>query len=276
VLSFSLSQNCRAAVWWLAALPAVAAEPALAGVWNEIAESRSHLALVQLDGSASQNDRAGKLARAAAQLDDQPVTDDGLRETEALLAEVAAGTDELAAEAAYLQARVYQVHFSQPDFAKAAELLRALAARQPQSHWAQLGLVKLGLLQLYALPEPAGPAARHAATEALLARITEKSLQRDLHLQLALAGTFYRQPLPGVIEHLLAADKIGGVAGQAGEDLIVQIAELSFRDGQDAQARAYFERYLREYPVSGRCFTVRVRLKALDDRAPVAAKGARP
>jgi hypothetical protein len=274
VLSLSPSQICRSALCWLAALPAVAAEPALTGVWQEIAESRSHLALVQLDRAANPDARAARLARAAAMLDDQPVTDDGLREAEALLAGVATGTDELAAQAAYLQARLYQIHFSQPDFAKAAELLCALAARQPQSHWAQLGLVKLALLQLYALPEPAGPEARHTATEALLARITEKGLQRDLHLQLGLAGVFWKQPLAGVIEHLLAADRIGGVAGQAGEDLVVQIAELSFRDGQDAQARAYFERYLREYPVSGRCFTVRQRLKVLDGRA--AAKGGRP
>ena len=214
-------------------------------------------------------------ARLETQLDDQPVTDDGLRQTEAILAEVARGGDELAEQAAYLQARIYQAHFSQPVPEKAAALYRALAEKKPRSHWAQLGLVKLALLQLYVLPEPAGPAARHAATGALLARLTEKSLQRDLHLQLGLAGLFYHQPLPGVLEHLLAADRIGGVAGQAGEDLVVQIAELSFRDGQDAQARGYFERYLREYPVSGRCFTVRARLQALDERA-AAAKGARP
>ncbi len=266
---------CRTAAWWLLLLPAAAAEPGLTSVWQDIAESRSHLALVQLDRLADQNDRGAQLARAAAMLDDQPVTDTGLREAEALLVAVAGGTDELAAQATYLQTRLYQMHFAQPDFPKAAELLRALAARLPQSHWAQLGLVKLGLLQLYALPEPSGPAARLAVTEALLARITEKSLQRDLHLQLGLAGVFWKQPLAGVLEHLLAADRIGGVAGQASEDLIAQIAELSFRDGQDAQARQYYERYLREYPTSGRCFTVRVRLQMLDERA-AAAKGARP
>lgn len=257
-------------------LPATATDTSeLPAVWQKIADSRSRLALVQLGDGGAEEARASQLARATSQLDDQPVTDDGLRQTEEILIELAKGDDELADQAAYLQARIYQIHFSRPVPEKAAELYRALAEKHPQSHWAQLGLVKLALLQLYALPEPAGPVVRLAATEKLLSRITEQGLQRDLHLQLGLAEVFYKQPLAGVVKHLLAADRIGGVAGQAGEDLVVQIAELSMRDGQDAQARVYFERYLREYPVSGRCFTVRVRLKALDDRAAV-AKGGRP
>jgi tetratricopeptide (TPR) repeat protein len=203
------------------------------------------------------------------------VTDDRLRAAEAQLAALAQGDDELAAQAAYLQARIWQAHLSQPDFAKAAELFLALAARQPQSRWAQLGLVKLALLHLYALPGPGGPVARHEAAEALLAQISEPALQRDVHLQLGLAGVFYRRPLAEVLEHLLATDRIGGVAGQAAEDLVAQIGELSMRDGQNAQARRYYERYLREYPLSGRCFTVRARLRDLDARES-AAPGGRP
>mgnify|MGYP007037353591 CR=1 FL=1 len=47
----------------------------------------------------------------------------------------------------------------------------------------------------------------------------------------------------------------------------MQIAELSLRAGQLAQSRKYFERYLREYAVNPRCFTVRHRLVELEKLA---------
>lgn len=275
MLSLPLFRHALRGAGLLLALPALAAEPTLDPVWRDISESRSHLALLQAERAAKSGSRAALLARAAATLDDQPVTDERLRATEAQLADLARGDDELAAQAAYLQARIWQTHLSQPDYARAAGLFRALAERQPQSRWAQLGLVKLGLLHLYALPEPGDPEARHAAAEALLARLTEPALQRDLHLQLGLAGIFHCRPLGEVLEHLLAADRIGGVPGIAGEDLIVQLGELSLRAGQYAQARRYFDRYLDEYPTSGRCFTIRARLRELAARE-AAAGGRQP
>lgn len=248
--------------------------PDLPAAWGDIADSRSKLALVQLD-RAEAADRAAQLARATATLDDQPVGDGDLRRAEATFARLAQGDDETAQQAAYLQARIWQLHFAQPDYARAAELFRALAERSPRSHWAQLGLVKLALVQLYALPEPADPAARLAAAAALLPRVTEPTLQRDLQLQLGQAGIFFKQPLPGIIAHLIAADRIGGTPGAAGEDLILQIGELSLRAGDDATARTYFERYLRDYEIAPRCFTVREKLEQIAARA-AAAKGGRP
>ena len=142
-------------------------------------------------------------------------------------------------------------------------LYRALAERHPESHWAQLGLVKLGLLVLYTLPEPAAPAERIAAATALLARIHEEKLQRDLHLQIAHAGTFYEQPLDTVLPHLIEVNRIGGLVGQVPEDLAIELGELSLRAGHYAQARAYFEAYLRDFTPNLRSVTVRQRLEDL-------------
>ena len=80
----------------------------------------------------------------------------------------AAGNDVIAAEAGYLRARLYQLHYATPDFARAAELYRELAARQPQSHWAQLGLVKLAMLKLYLLPDSTAPDADRLLGQALV------------------------------------------------------------------------------------------------------------
>ena len=251
-------------IWPL--LAAGAAAPAdLDPAWTALANSRPQdvLRLLRRDASA----RAERLAWAAGRIGTQPASDASMREAEAVLAELALGPDEIAAEAAYLRARIYQLHLSEPDFPKAAQLYAELAARQPRSHWAQLGLVKLGLLKLYLLPDTTDPAAdRLAPAEALLRRISEPLLRRDLDLQIGQAGIVLHQPLARYLPHLIAAEQVGGITGTAGEDLIVQIGVLSERGGDWARAREYFERYLANYPTNVRAFTIRKKLDAVNHR----------
>lgn len=232
-------------------------------VWRLVADHLGRDASAKLTARPGPATRERDFAAAVMAIDYQPVTQDRLHAAEAKFAELARGDDELAAAAGYLQARMHQVHFQEPDYERAAELYRALAERQPRSHWAQLGLVKYSLLLLYALPAPSAPAERIAAAEALLPQLEEPQLVRDLQLQLGRAGTFYEQPLDGVLPHFIIADRMGGLIGQAKEDLIVYIGELSLRAGHYAQARAYFERYLREYTYNMRLVTVKRRLEDL-------------
>lgn len=232
----------------LSALPADAA-------WQEILNSEPKRIL--RDPAGANESRAARLATGAAWMSLQPATDDNLAKAAAIFADLAQGDDEVAAQAAYLRARLWQLHFLQPNYARAAELYEELAARQPRSHWAQLGLVKLAMLKLYALPDVPD---RLAAAESILARITTPALQRDLHLQIGQAGVIVKEPLPRFLPHLVAADRIGGISGTAREDLIVQLGELSMRAGLLAQAREYFERYLQEYPNNVRAYAVAERL----------------
>lgn len=248
-------------------LPLVgAATPAAEGTaeaWQFMANQLPRDAYARLDRIKGTPTREQALATAVVAVDYQPVTQDRLHDAEAVFAELARGDDEVADTAAYMQARLYQVHFQQPDYVRAAALYRALAARHPASHWAQLGLVKLGLLELYTLPEPAAPAERIAAATALLGRIHEEKLQRDLHLQIAHAGTFYEQSLELVLAHLKEVDRIGGLVGQVPEDLAIELGELSLRAGHYADARRYFEAYLRDFTPNLRSVTVRRRLEDL-------------
>ena len=218
--------------------------------------------------------RAERLVWAAGRIGAQPATDGSMREAEAVLLELEQGTDDIAAQAAYLRARIYQLHLNEPDFAMAAKLYTALAERQPQNHWAQLGLVKLGMLKLYALPDSTAPDAdRLAPAEAVLTRIHEPLLRRDLDLQIGQAGIVLHQPQARFLPHLIAADHVGGITGTACEDLIVQIGVLSERVGDWARAREYFERYLAEYPTNVRAFTIRKKLAEVNGRlAQEAAK----
>ena len=228
--------------------------------WTSLANSRPKDVLRSIDGN--ETSRPARLARAAAWMSLQPATDDNMRAADTIFTELAAGDDEIAAEAGYLRARLQQLHYSQPDYARAAEFYRELFARQPQSHWAQLGLVKLAMLELYVLPAmtPAG-GDRLGPAEALLAQIHETLLQRDLHLQIGQAGVALNQPFGRFLPHLVAADRIGGISGTAREDLIVQIGVLSLRAGLPVQAREYLEKYLHEYPTNIRAWTVRQKLQ---------------
>jgi tetratricopeptide (TPR) repeat protein len=244
-------------------MPGSANDRALQALANNRPENV--LRILRRDSSS----RAERLTWAAGLIGAQPATDANMREAEAVLIELEQGTDDIAAEAAYLRARIYQLHLNEPDFSKAAQLYADLAARQPESHWAQLGLVKLGLLKLYLLPESKDPAAdRLKAAEALLPRISEPLLRRDLDLQIGQAGIILHQPQARFLPHLLAAARVGGLTGNAREDLIVQIGVLSERGGDWATAREYFERYLADYPTNVRAFTVRKKLDELNRRHP--------
>jgi len=254
--------------WLLPCLAAAADDPAAA--FASLANGRPERVLSQVEpGTAS---RAGRLAWATARLGSQPVTDANVQAAERVLAELEGGDDAIAPEAAYLRARIFQLHQTTPDFPRAAALYRELAERWPHSHWAQLGVVKLALLELYLLPGAAKAEDRIATAERLLARVDEPPLRRDLQLQIGRAGISLRAPIARYLPHLVAAARFGGINGSAREDILVQVGVLSSRIGEWAQAREFFERYLQEFPRNSRAYAVRERLAEAD--AQLAKKGA--
>lgn len=234
--------------------------------WALLAEGRPIEAQAALSSLPRLDPRERLLAESAVRLARPPVAEDELRELIEGLSDLADGRDEIAAAALYLKARIYQVHLTPTDYDTALAHYRQLVDRQPASHWAQLGLVKMGLIQLYALPEPAETSVRLREVEGLLPAIVEPDLKRDLRLQIGWAGLFYEQPIDEVLPHLMAADEAGGLPGVIPEDLVLQIAELSMRAGHLEQSRVYFERFLREHATSLRRYNVQQRLAELMTR----------
>src|SRR5690606_29034904 len=104
----------------LSALPVDAA-------WQEILNSEPKRIL--RDPAGANEAREARLATGAAWMSLQPATDDNLAKAAAIFADLAQGDDEVAAQAAYLRARLWQLHFLQPNYARAAELYEELAAR---------------------------------------------------------------------------------------------------------------------------------------------------
>ncbi|MEI7553572.1 MAG: hypothetical protein WCL24_14720, partial [Verrucomicrobiota bacterium] len=68
--------------------------------------------------------------------------------------------------------------------------------------------------------------------------------------------------------HLLAADRIGGMAGLKRGELQLQIAELSRREGRWEQARTFFQRFAAENEADGRLYTVNLKLAEIAARTP--------
>lgn len=255
----------------LTALPAVA-EPKLAEAWRKVAGHLYTEAGLALRGADESRER--ELAATVMLAAQQPTTDERLREAERRLEVLAAETDDAVTEVAlYLAGRLHQVHFLRADHPRAAEYYETLAIRFPQGHWAQLGLVKLALLQLYMLPEPGGPVERLAKTGALLPRVTRPQLRRDLLIVLGRTRIFYDQPLDAVLTDLLAADEIGGLTGPAQGEFLLQIAELSFRAGHLRQSRDYFTRYLELNTADPRAYTANERLKQIEARLMAGEEG---
>jgi len=256
---------------FLLCLPAAASSDAPAGdVWRLLAGNLPGEAAAALRQAAPADPRQRALAEAVILVARQPLTDERLREAERRLNDLAAEADETGAAALYLAGRLHQLHYTTPNFPRAAAYYRQLADAQPDSAWAQLGLVKLALLTLHVLPEPAAPVDRLSAAEALLARVVEPVLRRDLLIVLGRARLFYELDPERARADLLAADAIGGLTGLAEADLALQIGELSFRAGDDERAERYFGRFLQSNDADPRVYAVEQRLAAI-----AARKGAR-
>lgn len=261
--------------WLCLAGGAWAQDAGLGEVWRNLADRQNTAAQLALAATPASAGRERQLAEAVVKLGRQPVTQATLREAEGELAQLAQGNDELAAQAGYLQARVWSVHMQTPDYARAAELYRALAKRFPTNHWARLGLVKLGMLTLYTLPEPADPLMRLRTVETMMPAVAEPPLQRDLNLQLARAAVLFGRPETETLVYLKAVDRVGGLVGLVAEEVVLQLGELSLRVGRLDESKAYFERFLRDFPTNNRGYNVTLKLQEIAARQH-AAKGGQP
>ncbi len=240
-------------------------EPTLQKVWEYAATSQPIAARNILDDLEGIDPRTKALADLVLDLARAPISEGDWAKIEPALGKLAQGEDEIAVRALYLQARMHQVHLLKPNYARAEGLYLELNERWPGSHWAQLGLVKLGLVKLFALTEPLDVGQRFAEVDALLSQIEEPTLRRDLQLQMGWAGLFHQRALDDVLPYLIEADKVGGMLGITPEDLLIQIGELSFRAGHLAQAKSYFERFLREVSSNTKRFNVRQQLAAVNE-----------
>jgi hypothetical protein len=252
----------------IAGLAAPAAPDAAGAAWQLLANYRPDFALSQFERLAASNGPEARSARLGEALSllaqPSPVMDRVGRARVILTALAAEGADDIALAAQFYLARLAEFSAEPADPELAAAEFRRLIAGHPESAWAQAAIARLAILLLYTPAGPADPAARLAAAEQLLAFARGPQAIVDLHLVIADAVFHYRLPDRLALPRLLAAERTGALDSATRGDVLVQIAELSRLEGDAAQARAYYDRFLAEYPRDARQFAVRQQLAVLD------------
>lgn len=248
---------------------ATASAETLAEGWRALADYRADDAVGIFERLAAGADpaagREARFGRAVALLARQPITPVQIEAARGILSELAAaGADDAGLGARFYLARIAQHHAAQPDEAAAARLYRELIALRPESVWAQTALSRLAILQIYALDPALAPAERVAGAEQLIALARSPAAQSELHWLVAEAIFYYRLPPLPALPHLLAAERLGRLDAVTHADVLVQIAALSLKAGDPAQARAYFQKLLDTYPRDQRGYMVKRKLAELD------------
>lgn len=205
--------------------------------------------------SRAGDSREARLGAAIAQLNRSPVTATSLADAERQLTALRAN-DEIGRAAHYFLARHYQLHPIEPDPVAAAREFEALVGTGADDVWCRLALVKLAILRLTTLPGPDDPAARIVTITPLFARTNDPATHRDLHLVAAEVGLRNQRYDATTRGHLLAAVNAPSLGADVRADLLIQIARVSQLMHDPATARAYFERFIREFPRDRRRPTV--------------------
>jgi hypothetical protein len=217
-------------------------------------------------GMEGPDGRESRFGEAVALLNAEPRTSSNVEEASRLFQAVRQerDDDDMGAGSAYYLARIAQLHGSTPDRASAVEGLRELIAHHPRSPYSQLAAPKLAILLLYDDVPPARWEARVREIQALIPLLRAPEARRDTRLILAGALLRFRRdharayPL---ITQCLDAGLVTRVSRI--NALLLQAAESARTLGRNAEALAYYRRYLAEFRRDMAADEVRRRLDAL-------------
>jgi hypothetical protein len=234
-------------------------------IWGKLSVYQSAEAERELGKLPEASDREAIRERdfcaAVVHLDQQPLSEsrlDVVAQRFIALLEVE-DNDEIARASRYLLGRIAQIFRAKPDAVKAAEYFRGLVEQPGPGIWDEQARLKLTLLTLYVLPIRT-PSERIQLAETYAAAARDPIAVRDMHRLVARAILFYNIPPERALEHLLQADKIGGLMGTQAADQLVQIGELAWDEGKAEMAAQYYERLQNDYPRDPRIFTMQQRL----------------
>jgi hypothetical protein len=190
-----------------------------------------------------------RLGEAVAILHRQPTTRKNIDAAQAIFDELireAPGTD-TSLQAAYLKARVTQLHPFEPDPAAAIPLYLEVTRRYPETVLGQFAYVKASGLQLYD-PETADEDRPFEAISVNAFVISNPDVLRCYHLMMAEASHRLGYDDAFSLKHYIEAYEAGLTKPDLEANVLTRIIVLSQRLGDTETARACAERFLTEFP----------------------------
>ena len=251
----------------LLAVMAVGAEP-VAGVnagWQELALLNAQPARAAFESVAPADPaaREARLGIALALLQSRSRSPGTLADARERLESLQreAPDDESGIAATYYLARLAQVHDYAPDRAAAVAGYRALLARHPGHFYAQLAAPKLAVLLLYDETSPEEWSRRVAELEALIPQLPAPAAARDVRLTLGVALIRLHHDHARAYPLITACLADGSVTRMTHLGwLLVQAAESAHQLGKTQEERAWYGRFLAEFPHDAKADEVRRRL----------------
>ncbi|MEZ5276939.1 MAG: hypothetical protein R3F07_11215 [Opitutaceae bacterium] len=206
-------------------------------------------ALSAFQSEPTANTPSARLGQAVALLHKQPTTRGHIEEALSILESLArdeSGSEE-ALQAAYLRARVIQLHPFEPDPRASLPLYHALVTEAPRTLIGQLAFLKWAGIELYSgdVDDRDVP---FAAIEADGEFLSDPDCRRSFHLLLAEAGQRRHHDDDFVLRHYLSAYEAGLAKPDLQANVLTRIIVLEQKTGRTDQARAHAELFIAAYP----------------------------
>jgi hypothetical protein len=237
-------------------------EDVRSGLFNEAYDSFSTAA----SNSTGTNQREARFGQAVALLNVQPRTQANINRAYDLFEQVraSASSDDLGLEARYLQGRIEQVQRATPDLAKAEAIFSEIAAAHPRHPIGQRARVKLALLRLFTKIDAVERRRRFDDFTSAASELTDAGAKVQMHLLLAETARRFTYGDEQELAHLLAADEIGVTKRTLQIQALVRVGDLARLTGKNELARAYYTRFLEQFPRTDRRSTIEGYLAALN------------
>lgn len=229
--------------------------------WKELESLREREALAGFEQAG--DDPLAKLGTAVALINLQPKTEANLDRAQAILEQLEDRPDLPGVLAGYFLARLPQVHRRQKQPDEAVRRYQKLLAEHPEHPFGQLALVQIALIKIRSAKEDADRASLLQELSASGRELTFPPAVRDFHLALADAYADWRISEKESLGHLLTAYESGAVTGNVLATLLVRIGEISRKQGDFAQARIFYQKFLDNFSQEIRAYAVRQRMEEL-------------
>ena len=209
-------------------------------------------------------ERESRFGLAITLLNLQPKTNRNIEKAYAVLGDLLEedSSDRFGIASRYFLGRIDQIHRVVPDEKAARRHFLDLIEHHVEHPYAQLAIVKLGILDVYD-PENKNIASVIADTEAHTGLLVDRIAKRDFHILLAKAIERFELPKRKSLDHLLAAQVADPAIARLDPGFTLHVADLARELGEHGRAVRHYREFLRNFRQDSRRYQVEQTLASL-------------